>query len=87
MQLMELDSADDYVTSVKWLPASVSAANCCLAVGDSSGSVSIWDAERLTKIRTMRGHADRVGCLAWNKVNKEIPFCIEKCMKNYLPYL
>ena len=65
-QLMELDSPEDYVCSVRWIQGGAS--NCCLAVGNSSGAVSLWDAERLRRVRVMQGHADRVGCLAWNQV-------------------
>lgn len=65
-QLLELESPDDYVSSARWLPGSPS--NACLAVGDSTGAVSLWDADRLKRIRVMQGHTDRVGCLAWNQV-------------------
>ena len=65
--LLELDAASsEFVTSVKWLNSSSS--DCCLAVGDSGGSVSLWDADGLKRVRTMQGHSDRVGCLAWNQV-------------------
>lgn len=53
--------ADDYVTSVSWI-----AEGNYLAVGTNSAEVQIWDADKLTRLRTMRSHAGRVGALAWN---------------------
>ena len=37
-----------------------------LAVGDSSGSVAIWDVTKSKQLRTMSGHSDRVPVLHWN---------------------
>lgn len=37
-----------------------------IAIGTDKGEVQIWDAERCKKIRTMTGHAARVGSLAWS---------------------
>ena len=60
--LMELEGREDYISSVSW-----SSNGKYLAVGDSTACVQLWDAEKQKKIRTMRGHSDRVGVLAWNK--------------------
>ncbi len=40
-----------------------------LAVGTALGSLDLWNVEQMRKVRAMRGHDDRVGCLAWNKVS------------------
>ena len=61
---MELESPEDYVCSVKWIKE-----GNILAVGNLLGEVSLWDVEQMKKMRTMTGHADRVGALDWNEVN------------------
>jgi len=65
--LLELDprvEATAYVSSLRWLRPSSH-----LAVGDSSGAVSLWDPIALKRIRTMAGHESRVASLAWNRVS------------------
>ncbi|CAN8308314.1 unnamed protein product [Cochlearia groenlandica] len=52
---------DDSVCSVGW-----SLSGTHLAVGTSGGTVEIWDVPRCKKIRTMGGHRQRVGALAWS---------------------
>jgi len=37
-----------------------------LAVAMDSGAVELWDASKLKKVRTMRGHRERVGAMSWN---------------------
>ncbi|KAG0241980.1 substrate-specific activator of APC-dependent proteolysis [Mortierella sp. GBA43] len=37
-----------------------------LAVGTDSGTIQIWDVANTKRIRTMTGHNQRVGVLAWN---------------------
>jgi cell division cycle 20-like protein 1, cofactor of APC complex len=37
-----------------------------LSIGTSKGLVQIWDAENCRRLRTMIGHTNRVGALAWN---------------------
>lgn len=49
------------VCSVSW---SVSGRE--LAVGTTSGAVQVWDAGSCVLLRTMTGHTNRVGCLAWS---------------------
>ena len=61
-QLMQTgDDANDYVASVQW-----SADGKHIAVGTASATVQIWDAVRVKQLRNLRGHAARVGSLAWN---------------------
>ena len=60
-QLMECSEEDDYVTSVSW-----GADSKHVAVGTSSSAVQIWDANRVKQIRSLNGHAARVGALSWN---------------------
>lgn len=52
----------DRVTSLNWIGAGTH-----LAVGTMSGQVKIWDAIKITCIRTMTGHTQRVSSLAWNE--------------------
>ncbi|RDW86685.1 WD40 repeat domain-containing protein [Aspergillus mulundensis] len=37
-----------------------------LSIGTGKGMVQIWDADRCRRLRTMIGHTNRVGALAWN---------------------
>lgn len=56
------EETDDFITSVKW-----AADGTHIAIGTSSAEVQLWDANRTKQIRTLRGHAARVGALAWNR--------------------
>lgn len=40
-----------------------------LAVGTSTGSVELWDCNKMKRLRVMTGHQARVGALAWNSYN------------------
>lgn len=60
-QLMET-SPDTYIAGVKW-----SADGAYVSVGLGDGDVHIWDIETGTRLRSMRGHAARVGVLSWDK--------------------
>ncbi|KAJ2498330.1 substrate-specific activator of APC-dependent proteolysis [Coemansia sp. RSA 1972] len=53
--------AGDWVTSVGWAENGKH-----LAVGLNSGTVQIWDASRSRRMRTLAGHARRVGAVHWN---------------------
>ncbi|CAG7921731.1 unnamed protein product [Penicillium olsonii] len=55
------DLKDDTVTSVNWIQRGTH-----LAIGTGKGLVQIWDAEHCRRLRTMIGHTNRVGALAWN---------------------
>lgn len=58
-KLCELDN--DTVTSVSWIQR-----GSHIAIGTQKGHVQIWDANRVRRLRTMTGHTQRVGALAWN---------------------
>eukprot|EP00475_Leptophrys_vorax_P032985 TRINITY_DN5151_c0_g1_i4.p1 TRINITY_DN5151_c0_g1~~TRINITY_DN5151_c0_g1_i4.p1 ORF type:complete len:594 (+),score=14.02 TRINITY_DN5151_c0_g1_i4:237-1784(+) len=51
----------EYVSSVSWAPDGKH-----LAVGLSCSEVQLWDTARLKQVRTLKGHAARVGALDWN---------------------
>lgn len=53
--------ADDQVTSVSWIQR-----GSHVAIGTNKGLVQIWDAEKCRRLRTMTGHTNRAGALAWN---------------------
>lgn len=61
-ELMALDG-DDYVSSVQWSDVGGSSH---LAIGTSESVVQLWDVAAQKQVRAMRGHASRVGALAWN---------------------
>jgi cell division cycle protein 20 (cofactor of APC complex) len=50
------------ISSVQW-----SADGSHLAIGTGQGNTQIWDLESAIKVRTMSGHASRVGVLSWDK--------------------
>lgn len=52
---------DDTVTSVNWIQR-----GSHVAIGTGKGQVQIWDATCQRRLRTMTGHTNRVGALAWN---------------------
>lgn len=62
-ELTQTDSnnPEDFVTAVQW-----AADGKHVAVGTNLGSVEVHDADRLKRLRVMRGHASRVSSLAWN---------------------
>ncbi|KYQ91533.1 WD40 repeat-containing protein [Tieghemostelium lacteum] len=60
-RLFQVDAQDDYITSLSW-----SKDGNYLAVGTNSHVVQLWDVEHQKKVRELRGHAGRVGALAWN---------------------
>ncbi|CAH1781720.1 unnamed protein product [Owenia fusiformis] len=60
-QLFEIENQDEYVSSVQWIKE-----GNILAVGISTGAVQLWDVGAQKLVRTMTGHAARVGSLAWN---------------------
>lgn len=60
-KLCDVDEGDR-VTSINWIKQGTH-----LAIGTNSGLVQIWDVEEHKKVRTMTGHLQRVGSLAWNE--------------------
>ena len=59
--LLELPNPDEYVSSIKWIGE-----GNILAVGISVGSVMLIDVGQQKTLRTMSGHAGRIGCMSWN---------------------
>jgi len=63
-ELCTLEGGDDtYVSSVSW----VQEGGAHIAVGTSGGSTQLWDVQAGKQLRSMNGHAERVGSLAWNR--------------------
>ncbi|KAH9488604.1 ubiquitin-protein transferase activating protein [Bulinus truncatus] len=60
-ELMELSTPEEYITCVSWVQE-----GAVLGVGLSSGVVQLWDTDNQKLIRSMSGHASRVGSLSWN---------------------
>lgn len=60
-ELMNVSNDDDYVASVAWIQSGNH-----IAIGTATNEVQLWDAQAGKIVRTMRGHAARVGSLAWN---------------------
>lgn len=44
----------------------------CLGVGLSSGDVQIWDAEKCSLVKVMRGHTDCASSLVWNPRDRQL---------------
>eukprot|EP00957_Ditylum_brightwellii_P209992 15364458-Ditylum_brightwellii.AAC.1 len=55
--------ANAHISSVSW----VQEGGAHLAVGTSAGTTQLWDVNQCKQLRSMDGHADRVGALSWNK--------------------
>lgn len=64
VELTTLDTPDDYVCSVSWLPGEMGDGH--LAIGTAEGSTEIWDVATTRALRRMDGHSARVSALAWN---------------------
>lgn len=60
-QLLNLDGADDYVTSLQWAQQGNS-----IAVGTSFNTVQLWDSSELKMTRELEGHSGRVSSLSWS---------------------
>lgn len=60
-KLCDLAPGGDSVASVGWTQR-----GAFLAVGTTLGEVQIWDAAKCKRVRTMGGHRQRVGVLAWS---------------------
>jgi len=58
-KLLQLPSGS--ITTLRWTEAGGH-----LSVGASTGEVQIWDAVAQRQLRNLRGHAGRVGALAWH---------------------
>lgn len=63
-ELCTLEGGDDtYVSSVSW----VQEGGAHVAVGTSGGGTQLWDVQAGKQLRSMNGHTERVGSLAWNR--------------------
>jgi len=60
-ELYHKESEEDYISCVAW----VTEGNF-LAVGDSNGTVDLWDVQSSKLLRNMPGHADRISTMKWN---------------------
>lgn len=60
-------SEAEYVSSVRWVRGSNGSMGSSqyLAIGTSGGTVQLWDCQQLAPLRSMGGHAGRVGSLSW----------------------
>lgn len=63
-ELMSMEDDNSYVSSVRWVKDGASAHH--LAVATDDGAVQLWDSSKLSLVRTMRGHRERVGAMSWN---------------------
>jgi len=59
--LYEGENDEDIITSIEFMHD-----GNFLAVGTSNKDVQIWDVNQQKQVRSMQGHAARVGSLAWN---------------------
>ena len=59
---VEDNGDDDYISSLAWIQEG----GTHVAVGTASNEVQLWDVEAGKQVRSMDGHAARVGSLAWN---------------------
>ena len=55
--------ADAHISSVAW----VQEGGAHLAVGTSNGETQLWDVQACKQLRSMDGHTDRIGAMAWNR--------------------
>mmetsp|Transcript_3151 Transcript_3151/g.7394 ORF Transcript_3151/g.7394 Transcript_3151/m.7394 type:complete len:505 (+) Transcript_3151:199-1713(+) len=57
------DGPSSHISSVSW----VQEGGAHLAVGTSGGKTQLWDIHASKQLRSMDGHTDRVGSMAWNR--------------------
>ena len=63
-ELCTFDSGPNaHISSIQW----VQEGGAHIAVGTSSGKTQLWDVQECKQLRSMDGHSDRVGSLAWNR--------------------
>ena len=60
---MDDDVPNAHISSVAW----VQQGGTHIAVGTSNGFTQLWDVAAGKKLRSMGGHTDRVGAMAWNR--------------------
>ena len=59
-----LENNFNNITSISWMNNGI-----CLGVGLPNGNIELWDVVKGSRIRDIKGHSDRVSCLAWNNYN------------------
>ncbi|XP_073016792.1 cell division cycle 20.2, cofactor of APC complex-like isoform X1 [Primulina eburnea] len=57
----EANSDDDYLASVAWSEDAKT-----IAAGYRSSVIELYDAETFKRVRCLKGHKRRIGCIAWN---------------------
>lgn len=60
-ETLQLMTSSDIICSVSWMNS-----GNCLGIGLKDGNIELWDTVKLTQIRNMSGHTDRVCSLSWN---------------------
>jgi cell division cycle protein 20 (cofactor of APC complex) len=62
-ELMNVSNDEsNYISSVSWIQQGGSH----IAIGTANNTVQLWDVQAGRQVRSMSGHAARVGSLAWN---------------------
>ena len=61
-QLCELPETSSYICSLAW-----GRAGDYLAFGTSSNEIYVWDVNRMKRLRSMKGHSQRVSALSWRQ--------------------
>jgi cell division cycle protein 20 (cofactor of APC complex) len=59
-----LENNSNNITSLSWMNNGI-----CLGIGLPNGNIELWDVIKGSRIRDIKGHSDRVSCLAWNNYN------------------
>ena len=59
-----LENNINNITSLSWMNNGI-----CLGIGLPNGNIELWDVVKGSRIRDIKGHSDRVSCLAWNNYN------------------
>lgn len=54
-------TTNNNICSVSWMNS-----EGCLAIGQNDGSIILYDSVKMSEVRRLTGHADRVGSLSWN---------------------
>jgi len=62
LELFQKEDEGQYISSVKWIKE-----GNVMSVGDSDGTIQLWDVANTKIIRTMRGHAGRIAAMDWNE--------------------
>jgi len=63
-KLFEDTESDTETTSVQWDEKGTT-----LALGDSDGYLNLWDFTSAKKLRSIKGHLDRINCISWHSTH------------------